>query len=166
MSRAGGIRFGMGILAMAVGMLPLLAALGILPTRPPAHGDAPAWMGGAIGLAFFLAGIIVIIRGFAGADDSTSELPAAAPRALHIVNWFMGLAVAVLLAVIMTWVAVGPGERSFSVGGSLGGAAMFMGAGHGGQIFGRIAFGFVALLAWTLVGGTLIYAARRWFLRR
>jgi hypothetical protein len=156
----------MGILAMAVGTIPLLAVLGILPTRPPAPGDAPAWIGAAIGLAFFLAGIVVIVRVFTGADDSSGELPAAAPRAMSVVTSFMGAMIAVLLAVILSWVAFGPGERSFSVSGGSGGAAVSMGVTHGGQIMGRIAFGFGALLAWILVGGTLVYKARRWFLRR
>ena len=158
----------MGIVGIAVGMIPLLAALGVLPTRPAAPGDAPVWIGGAIGLAFFLAGIIAIVRGFTGADDLSSELPAAAPRALRAVTYFMGTAVAVLLAGILTWVAVGPGERSFLVwvGGGSGGTALFMGATHAGQITGRIAFGFVALLAWVLVGGALVYKVRRWRLRR
>jgi hypothetical protein len=158
------IHIAMGLLAMAIGMIPLLAALGILPTRPPAPGDAPAWIGGAIGLAFFLAGVVVIVRSFAGADDSSGDLPATAPRPLRAFYDLLAMPIPVLLALLFSWVAFGPGERHFSVAGGSGG--MGIATSGGGDIIGRVAFGFGAVLAWWFVGYGVLTLARRWFPRR
>jgi len=162
--RSARIRIVFGLLTVAIGTIPLLAALGILPSRPPAPGDAPAWLGWAIGLAFFLAGIVVILRSFAGADDSSAELPAAAPRVLRAVYDALAAVIPVLLAVLLSWVAFGPGERQFSVAAGSGGIAMAVGG--GGQVIGRVAFGFGAVLARVIVAGMMVSLARRWFMRR
>ena len=166
MQTANKIHIAMGLLAMAIGTLPLLAALGILPTRPPAPGDAPNWIGGAIGLAFFLAGVVVLVRSFAGADDSSGDLPAAAPRPLRAVYDLLAMPIPVLLAVLFTWVAFGPGERHFSVSAGDGGSAIAMPLSGGGDIVGRVAFGFGAILGWVFVGWMIVSMARRWFPRR
>lgn len=126
---------------------PLLAALDILPSRPSAPGDAPAWLGGVFGLVFSLAGIAVIMRVFAGADDSSGDLPASAPAPVRAIYGSIGTVVAILLGVLLSWVAFGPGERQFSVSDGSDGAAIAMGASHGSQLIGRIAFGFGACLA-------------------
>lgn len=166
MSRADSIKVGLGVLTAAIGTIPLLAARGILPSRPPAPGDAPAWIGAAIGLAFFLAGISVIVRVFVGADDSSADLPTTAPRAVRAIYGLVGTAIALLLAVLLSWVAFGPGERSFSVSGGAGGMAIAMGVSHGSELIGRIAFGFGACLAWIIIGGMTLYKMRRWLSRR
>ena len=157
------IRIVFGVITAALGTLPLLAVLNIIPSRAPHAGDGPAWIGAAIGLAFFLAGIVSIVNGLAGAGDSSGELSATAPRPLRAIYKAMGAVITVLLAVLLTWVAFGPGERSFSVSG---GNAMLVGVSGGSEIIGRVAFGFVAVLAWLLVGGTMVFKARRWFQRR
>src|ERR1043166_1241057 len=67
----------MGVLSMAVGIVPLLAMSGILP-RPtsPQADPAPLWMGWLIGAAFVGAGLNVIMRGIlGGASESSGELP-------------------------------------------------------------------------------------------
>ena len=150
------IRIVVGVLTAAVGTLPLLAAFNIIPSRPPHASDAPAWIGAAIGPAFFLAGIVSIVNGLAGAGDSSGELSATAPRALRGLYNSMGAVITVLLAMMLTWVAFGPGERSFSVSG---GDAVSVVVSGGSQIMGRVAFGFVAILAWLLVGGVMVSAA-------
>jgi hypothetical protein len=160
------IHIAMGLVGVAVGAIPLLALLGILPTRPPAPGDAPNWIGGAIGLAFFLGGVAVIVRSFVGADDSSGDLPATAPRALRGVYDLIGTAIPVLLSVLFSWVAFGPGERHFGVSGGSGSTAMAMGVSGGHAIIGRIAFGFGAVLGWIIAGWTILVMARRRFPRR
>jgi hypothetical protein len=157
------IRIVIGVLTAAVGTLPLLAVLNIIPSRAPHAGDAPAWIGAAIGLAFFLAGIYSIVNGLAGAGDSSGALSATAPRALRAVYNSMGAVITVLLAALLTWVAFGPGERSFSASG---GDSMLVGVSGGSQIMGRVAFGSVAILAWLFVGGVMVFKARRWFQQR
>jgi len=153
----------MGLVAIAVGTIPFLAYLGILPTRPPQPGDAPMWMGGAIGLAFFLAGVVVIIRTFAGASDSDSELPGAAPRPLRALYDLLRLPIPILLAAMFTWIAFGPGERHFSMSVGSGGSGVAM---AGGETMGRVAFGVVALLGWVIVGFGLLAMLRRWLGQR
>jgi hypothetical protein len=128
--------------------------------------DAPAWIAGAIGLAFFLAGVVAILRGFAGASDSTGDLPENAPRPLRAANDLLVMPIPILLAAIFTWIAFGPGERHFSVAAGGGGGAIAMGHSAGGDIMGRIAFGFGAVLGWIIVGFMLRTLARRWSARR
>ena len=163
MQTANKIHIAMGLLAMAIGTLPLLALLGVLPTRPPAHGDAPAWVGLAIGLAFFLAGIMVIVRSFAGADDSSSELPSATPRGLRVFYDLLVMPIPVLLALLFSWVAFGPGERHFST--SVGFGGMGIATSGGSDMTGRVIFGFGAVLAWLFVGYGMLTMARRLFPR-
>jgi hypothetical protein len=117
----------------------------------------------AIGLAFFLAGIVSIVNGLAGAADSSGELSATAPRALRALYKVMGAVITVLLVAVLTWVAFGPGERSFSVSG---GGAMLVSVSGVSEIMGRAAFGFVAVFAWLFIGGVMVLKARRWFERR
>ena len=147
---------------MALGTMPLLALMGILPTRSPRPDDAPAWIGLAIGLAFFLAGLMVIVRSFAGMPDSSTEPAQTAPRALRILYDVIVTPIPILLALLLSWVAFGPGERHFSmsIGGGGGGVAM-----GGGQIFGRVMFGAGAVLGWIMVAFMLRTLARRWFVR-
>ena len=149
----------LGLITALIGTLPLLAAMGVLPTRPPAAGDAPAWVGAAIGLAFFLAGIMTMVRGFAGAVDSSGELPQAAPRALRVFYDLLVMPIPVLLALLLSWVAFGPGERHFSTSFGFGGIGIATSG--GGEIMGRVAFGFAAVLAWLFVGFGIVTLARR-----
>ena len=161
MQRANGIAVAFGLLTAALGSVPLLALLGVLPSRPPAPGDAPVWLGLAIGLMFFLAGILMIVRGLIGASNTTSELPQQTPRALRAFDNLLVMPIPVLLAAVLSWVAFGPGERNFTVSGGSGGGAMATGHFAGGEIPGRIAFGLAALAAWFLIGRGILTMVRR-----
>jgi hypothetical protein len=160
------IHIAIGLLTAAIGTIPLLVVMGVLPSRPPAPGDDPAWLAAAVGWTFFLGGMAVIAKSFAGADASSGELPGNAPRALRAVYDLMVTAIPILLAVLFSWVAFGPGERHFSVSGGSGGSAVAMPVPGGGQIIGRVAFGFAAVLGWVIAGWTIVSMARRWFSRR
>lgn len=161
MQKANRLYIVLGLITVALGSVPFLAALGILPTRTPRPDDAPAWIAFAIGLAFMLAGIMVIVRGFTGADDSSSELPQTASRALRGFYDLLRLPIPVLLALIFTWVAFGPGERHFTMSVGAGGAAAATAV--GGQTLGRVMFGLGAVLGWIIVALMLRTLARRWF---
>lgn len=150
----------LGLITAALGTMPFLAWWGVLPTRPPQPGDAPAWIAFAIGLAFFLAGIMLIVRSFAGANDTDSELPDTASRPLRAFYDLLRLPIPVLLALLFTWVAFGPGARHFSMSIGFGGAGAVMG---GNETLGRIMFGFGALLGWAIVFFMMRTLARRWF---
>lgn len=153
-------QIGFGLLTVALGAMPFLAILGILPSRPPQPGDAPAWLGFAIGLAFVLAGIMVIVRSFAGADDGSSELPETASRGFRAFYDLLVMPIPVLLALILSWVAFGPGERHFSMSMGSGGTGVTMGA--GAELPGRVMFGCGAVLAWIIVAFMIRSLARRW----
>lgn len=146
----------LGALTAAIGTIPLFALAGILPSRPAASGDAPAWLGAAIGVAFFLAGIAVIVRSFAGADNSSGELPATAPPPLRRFYDLLVMPVPLLLALLLSWVAFGPGERTFVISGGAGGSAVAMVASESHQLIGRAAFGVGAIVAWFIAGYTVV----------
>jgi hypothetical protein len=154
--------FAMGLVGLGVGMLPFLALMGVLPTAPRSPDAAPDWLGILFGLAFLFAGLIAIIRSFAGMD-AEGNLSTTAPGAVRVINDGLGVVIAASLAVIFTWVAFGPGERHFTMSGGFAGAS---GAMESGDMPGRIAFGFGAVLGWILVALYLRYIARRWSARR
>jgi len=161
--RANKIYIVFGLITVGLGSTPFLAAFGILPSRPPAPGDSPMWVAFAIGLAFVLAGIMVIVRSLAGVDNSSSELPQTSPRALRVFYDLLVTPIPILLALLFTWVGFGPGERHFSMSIGSGGAAAAMG---GNEILGRILFGGCAVLGWIMVALMLRSLARRWFPRQ
>lgn len=152
----------MGLVGLGVGMLPFLALMGVLPTAPRPPDAAPDWIGILIGLAFLFAGITAIIRSFAGIDAG-GNLAATAPGAVRVINDGLGLLIVASLATLFRWVAFGPGERHFTMSGGFSGVG---GAMASGEMPGRIAFGFGAVLGWIMVAIYLRYIARRWSARR
>jgi hypothetical protein len=148
-----------GLFAMAIGALPLLTAMGILPQAQHAPSDpAPSWMGWLIGLIFASAGVSVIVRGFVGGSADTGELPASAPRSLRVVNELIGVFIICALAMLFTWIGFGAGTRHFAVS-SGGMSTMTSGS---GDSMGRVAFGFGAILFWCLAAYAVVTTLRRW----
>jgi hypothetical protein len=150
-----------GILSTLIGFIPVLALLGILPRGNEPADPAPEWMGWLIGAVFVGAGLIVIMRGALGsADDSSSTLPASAPRALRLLHDTIGVGIVCGLAAMFTWVAFGPGPRHFSV--SVGGVGLFMHTSGAGDAIGRVAFGLFAIVIWCLTAAYARSLVRRW----
>jgi hypothetical protein len=128
-----------GLLAIAMGALAMLAVSGLLPAK---SADAPLWLGVAGGMIFVFAGGALVLRWFAGGNAQDSELPDGSPRWLRASYSLIGLACIGLLAAIGTWVAFGPGERAFTM------SIPYGGSGPGNPTIGRIAFGVGALVSW------------------
>lgn len=148
----------MGVVFIACALLPVLAGLGVLPTRRAASTDTPGWIAVSIGLAFFFAGVVLLSDAVAGGTGPDGQLRDDAPPWIKRFQSVMGLAIAVTLATIMSWVAFGPGERHFSMSISL----PFIAAGRAGSdTLGRWVFGFGAMLTWIVIVGTLFSAARK-----
>jgi len=127
----------LGVVMAFAGLYFMLAAVGLVPS--PGKANGPAWLVFAAGLVFFLGGLGAIIQMAAGADERTGELPPDAPRWLRPVQYFVVLAITVSFAAMGSWIAIGPGTRSFT------------GTFPIGEVGGRIVFGIGAAIVWLFV---------------
>ncbi|HUJ46860.1 MAG TPA: hypothetical protein VLV55_06980 [Rhizomicrobium sp.] len=148
-----------GALTVLVGLVPLLAMIGVLPHGQHEPADpAPSWMGWVIGLMFVGAGIIVIARGVWGASQSDDQLPPTVPWPLRAINDVLAIGIVLGLAALFTWVAFGPGPRHFSMNIE---GLIFAGS-KSGETIGRVAFGLFAILGWAIAALTVRATLRRW----
>jgi hypothetical protein len=149
----------LGIICIAIGTIPLLTTLGIIPHGPVSPDSEPQWADWLIGLVFGSAGILVIMRGFTGStDESSSALPANAPRLMRGAYDLLSVATVCSLALVFTWVAFGPGPRHFSVSGG----GLSMPTSGVGDTMGRLAFGFASVLFWCFLVAIVVATVRRW----
>lgn len=137
-----------GLLAVAMGAMVMLAVTGILPGKG-AH--EPIWVGACGGMVFVLAGVALILRWFARGETHDAEMPHGTPFWLRVIYDLTGLTCIGALATIGTWVAFGPGERAFSM------SMPFFGKGPANEWVGRAAFGIGAVMVWLF----FVLAARR-----
>ncbi|CAN0175586.1 unnamed protein product, partial [Phaeothamnion confervicola] len=112
------------ICALVGGAIVALAA-GIIPADESAF-HAPHWVIGACGFVFMIAGFLVVV-----------------PETMSRMKNFLAAVMLSLFAAIPGWIAFGSGPRVF--GGSISFGAMTS-ATHPGEMVGRIAFGFGAVL--------------------
>jgi len=140
-----------GLIAIAIGVLIVLQALGVL-TISEVH--APTWIGALGGLVFVLAGAAIVIQGLGGAPAATGELPASAPVWMRAAQYLLVLSVFIAFAMIASWIALGPGPREF--GASLGGVDA-----PASGVIGRVAFGFGAVICWLCAAGVSVSGLRR-----
>ena len=147
-----------GALVSLTGLMILFIALDIIPTDP-AKFQAPHWVVGAAGLAFFLAGIAVIT----GPPPGTPEAAAATS---HFTSWWsfaLGFGIVGSLAAVANWIAFGPGPRRFQGGIAIPFVAV---SGPSSEWSGRALFGVGAVLTdlfllWIVVRGLRDLARRR-----
>lgn len=123
-----------GLLSVAVGLFPMLAAFDIGPLHR-ADINGPPWLAFVAGGLFFLAGVSILMGRIA-------PLASSALTVLMLAGF----------SAIGNWIAFGAGERHCSGGLSLG---MFWGEGDLSGLGCRIPFGLGALM----VNGMLGYAA-------
>lgn len=130
-----------GIVALA-GLLPVLAAAGVIPTED-ASWNAPRWLGGLAGGLFVLVGLYIA---------TWSAVGSVSPSAQRMIERLLPLVIVSIMTVIANWVAFGPGEREISFG--IAGAVVAVVWRGGGEMLGRAAFavGAVLLVAVTGVG--------------
>jgi hypothetical protein len=144
-----------GLAAIGMGLFLLLFGLGIIPIKPRA-GDGPLWIAAVAGVAFMLAGLSIAVGAIHGVSQ-TGELPKDTGWWMRLFYTVIGVVIAGSLASIGTWVAFGPGARSF------GGTGMFLLSPEANAMVGRIVFGFGAVLTWLI---TIAFAVRLvWRLR-
>jgi len=124
----------LGAICVGLGLLIVLLAAGVIPSDE-SRFHAPRWVVSAAGLVFVLAGV-------AFATASAPGAPEAAGRTTWR-SFLLGGAIVGLMAVILNWIAFGPGQRGFS-----GGLALPFGSvsGPASEWTGRVAFGIGAVL--------------------
>jgi hypothetical protein len=141
-----------GAIAAAIGLYFVLVSLDLLPA--PGGAKAPMWVVTLCGLCFLLGGLATFIpAAVTGEVRSDGELPAGAPRWLRVLQYLFGLMIFACFAMIGSFVAFGPGARSFGV------SLPFMTFGEGNALFGRIAFGIGAVIIWLC---TIGFAVQGW----
>ena len=123
-------------LAAAFGVYFFTLGAGLLPIPGgPSNLHGPQWLLLCVGLAFFLAGVAIVIQTLGHANAATGNLPADAPRWMGVVQYLIGLTIFVCFGVIASWIAFGPGERHFS------GTFVFGNAAGSGNTFTSIVCG-------------------------
>jgi hypothetical protein len=148
-----------GLIAGGAGLFFVLVGLGIVP--PPGGKKAlhaPLWVVFCAGLAFFLGGGALLLHVASGAKPTDDDFPPEAPQWMRVVRYLAMVVIFVSFAVIGTWVAFGPGERTFTVSAPFG-------SGPAGDIVGRIAFGIGAIITWLCTIAVVVIGARKLFPR-
>ena len=112
-----------GLLFGALGLFVTLMALGVFGGGW-ASGATPTWVGLAVGLAFTLGGLAVIVDyGIAGG----SALDAAeVPVGVRTLQYLLGLGIAVSLAMFVTWAAFGAAARTPSTAAAVGSVLLWL----------------------------------------
>jgi hypothetical protein len=136
-----GTTIGLGAIVSAIGLYIGLVGLGLLP--PPGEAHAPMWVVMSAGLCFLLGGLgILLPAAVTGEVRNDGELPAGAPYWLRVFQYLLVLTLFAAFAMMGSFVAFGPGPRSFSV------SLPFGSTNEGSDIFGRVAFGVGAVITW------------------
>ena len=140
----------MGGMVILMGSVPVLAAVGIIPTDD-AFWLAPRWVGGIAGGVFVVAGLFILTKPAVDRLEPQMRKQIAGLFPLLIVSG---------LATISGWVAFGSGERQFST--TISNWLVVFSSG-GSELVGRIAFGLgaVALIVITIIGWWK-YLTGRW----
>lgn len=128
----------LGLIGVAIGLFAILLSVGLLGSAPSSKPPENSWLGVAFGIAFLFAGTSAIIQAVAARGyPTTTELPASSPTWLRSLHTLLGLGAIISVGTMFTWVAIGPGKRTFT-----GSGAIF------GETVGRIAFGIGAMVFW------------------
>jgi hypothetical protein len=145
-----------GLLIAAMGFLFVLLAVGAIGSSGGASDNTPRWVGVCAGLVFVLGGAALII-GFAvaGGVGPDGDLPPGTPWGIRLTQYLLGLGIAGALAAIASWVAFGPGRRTFTA------TIPFLGRGSASEIVGRAAFGLGAVLMYIFLAVFAVISVRR-----
>ncbi|MFQ5593862.1 MAG: hypothetical protein ACE5HA_06905 [Anaerolineae bacterium] len=132
----------MGLVSSAAGGFVLLAAAGFIPA-PEESFHAPHWVVGLCGLAFLIAGGLLLegqLFAWLGRGGRRDEFR---QTIFEVSRYWAGVSIITIFALIFDWIAFGPGERQFSSSISL---PFFSVTTSGGQSIGRYMFGFGAIM--------------------
>jgi len=133
--------------ALWIGLLVLIPVTALLLSALRAESEAPKWIGILFLMMFFNAGLTLVLL-----DSLFNEIRQE--------PWFAYLQASVLLsiplmfAVLLNWVAFGPGEREFSGGVAI--PFFSISFGRADEILGRIIFAIPALILDVIVGISIV----------
>jgi hypothetical protein len=145
-----------GIAAAGLGGFILLMGLGVIPYDPRSlHG--PVWMVILAGLLFTMVGISLVVGALSRTIDASGEMKRTAPLAARVFYYVLGLLVCGGLAVMGSWVAFGPGPRTFGATGPL------LATRDIGETIGRVVFGIGAVLTWLCLIALAVGGGRKLF---
>jgi hypothetical protein len=139
-----------GLGTMALGLFIILISANVIPTDDSTF-SAPRWLVGCAGLCFLLAGGAVALARPGGPPGTVAANP------------YLGGAAALVLVVILNWIAFGPGPRHFSGGFAL---PFVSWSSPPSDWTGRAAFGVGAFLADVFIACLLVRGVRNAFRRR
>jgi hypothetical protein len=139
-----------GIGTMTMGFFVILVSADVIPV-PDSTFEAPRWIAGCAGLSFLLAGAAVALARPGG------------PPGTIAANSYFGGAAALVLVLILNWIAFGSGPRHFSGGISI---PFVSWSGSSSEWTGRAAFGVGAAIADIVVAWLLARAVVNTFRRR
>ena len=148
----------MGALFFLMGLFIILVAVDWLQVDPGTI-HVPRWVLGVCGGMFALTGLGILYYGIINALGRGRAGHGSADPEFPVVSWILGLVIAGGLAVVASWIALGPGERVFT--GSVGIGGVGVGRSVGSETPGRLAFGLGALLCWAFFTWTLISGIRQ-----
>lgn len=131
-----GTGIGLGSVFASVGLLVVLVAFDVVPVDESSV-HSPRWVIGLIGLAFALAGVVVLGYGIRNALD-----PEAPDRegSFSPGSWLAGSAICTIFALVTSWIAVGSGPRGVGT---------------------RIVFGLCAVMCGAIAVDAWVRGARR-----
>lgn len=144
-----------GLAATGFGLFILLLGFGVIPYDPRSlHG--PLWTVIVAGLIFTVVGVGLLAGAMTGTIDASGEIEPTAPWLARFCYYVVALLVSIGLAAIGSWVAFGPGHRTFNVTGLFAMRDV-------GEILGRTIFGIGAVLSWLCVIALAIGGGRKLF---
>ena len=125
----------LGLMVAAMGIAMILLAAGAIGPDAVTSESTPRWVGICAGLVFLFGGVALIIGyAVAGGAGPDGDLPPGTPWWLRLTQYLLGLVIVGSMTAIASWVAFGPGSRTFST------TIPFVGRGPASEIVGRSAF--------------------------
>jgi hypothetical protein len=136
----------MGLLFVAAGTAIVLAGMGIIPVKAADDVRDSPWVIVCTGLMFVFGGAALVVGwAVAGGTGPNGDLRPDTPFSVRVVQYLLGLGIAGMMTAVCTWIAVGPGQRHFSMVVALPFIAWRPAS---NETVGRFAFGVAAALLW------------------
>ncbi|MBW8010609.1 MAG: hypothetical protein FVQ83_05115 [Chloroflexi bacterium] len=144
-----------GLLVIAMGGFIILVSADIIPSDDSSF-NAPRWISCMAGVAFFSAGVILLLRDYRFAFFRDTLI-------FRLLQFIVIGALLTAFGIIPTWIAFGPGEREFSGGISI---PFISGTTNQGEVSGRVVFGCGAIIIDAIALGYWITGLRRLIIKQ